>query len=256
MISQYAISEIDDLVKEGLQPSPADIIRLNALGLKIDHGLDDNPLYIMRRVAFVADVRIAEPTIAHSIYFAELMRFCATEDLVTRTCLWAWLLSLDEPPVSAPGPSGVKAVVSDFIDTHFKRTTFAQLAMAVNFCLYGYDSAALERPARPEIGDPSADQPTADDDAVADAWSFEIGLIHEAEILGLGISLADARKHTRAQLHAIVHRALQQQCRAARGAEGSEGYKRGMKNKYIAEFTATLDEIRSRLVEERNRKNG
>ena len=250
MISQYAIAEIDDLIREGLRPTPADIIRLNALGLKVDHGVDDNPLYLAPRVAFVADVRLREPTIAHQLYFAELMRFSDTHDAVTRICLYAWLLSFDEPPAAAPTPAGVRTVVSDFIERHFRRVTFAQLEMAVNFCLYGFDSAALERPTRPQLD--TDDVPTADDDALADAWSFEIGLIHEAEVLVLGITLADARRHTRAQLHAIVHRALQQRYRLA-APKGGEVYKGAIKNKYLAEFTATLDEIRARLAAEKEK---
>ena len=96
MISQYAISEIDDLIKDGLQPSPSDIIRLNALGLKVDHGIDDSPLYTRRRAARLGSAWIREPTIAHHIFMADCRSLLPDGGRVGRAVLRAWVMSLGE----------------------------------------------------------------------------------------------------------------------------------------------------------------
>lgn len=245
MISRYATETIEELEKEGLRLTPADIIRLNALGLKIDRGFDDNPLYTAPRCAFISDVVLREPTIGHSLFAAECFRFCDVDESVTRTCLYAWLLTLDAPPSAHPTVHGIRETISHFIEAHYKRVTFSRLSMAVDFCLYGYDSTALERAVKVSDDGEQLD-PTADDDALSDAWSFDIGLIHEAQALGLGISLRDARSMTRAHLNAVMNRAIQQRYAFADPKDGSRNLKRTLKNKWIAEFEATVDSIRAR----------
>lgn len=248
MISDYAISTIEELQRAGYFPTPADIIRLNALGLKIEKCLDDNPLYLDRRCAFVGDCVLREPTIGHNIRAVEAFRYLDPSDTVTRICLYSWLLATDDPPeilrTYAPRGEALRVALSDHVDAHFKGVTFRQLKMAVEFCLYGYDSAALERPAT--IDESGDELPrTADDDARADAWNFDVGILHEAQALALGLSLADAKSLTQGQLLAVIDRAiLNQQSRTARGADA---FRKSVRNKYITRFEATVDEIKARL---------
>ena len=247
MISQYALDEIDELIKEGLQPTPADIIRLNALGLKVDHGVDDNPLYTRRRAACLGGVWLREPTIAHHLFIADCRAILPDGGRVGNAILRAWVLSLAAPP--AQPPADISGILDSFIKNRLMSVTLDQIEAAVEFCLYGYDSTSLEFPARTQQpGDRPRD--TADETAADDAFSFEIGLVHRCEAIGLGISLADALKHTRAQLHAIYNRAIEKRTElAAQEIHGEFVHER--KNRWLSEFTATCDEIAARLRAEK-----
>lgn len=248
MISKYAISIIEEMKDKGYDLTPQEIIRLNALGLKVDRGLDDNPLYLSRRCAFLAGLILREPTIGHSIYAAKCFKLLDVGDLVTRTCLYGWLLALDRVPDADPTVDGLRAVLSSHVAQHYKDIGFPQLKMAVDFCLYGYDSIALEEPVRTdENGKPLEDalEETADDEAIHDAQCFEVGIIHEAMALGLGITLEDALKLSRAQMMAIIDRAMLNQ-RAAVSGERLAQYRHNLRNKFIIDFQNTVDAIARR----------
>ncbi|MBQ8124663.1 MAG: hypothetical protein IJ173_02130 [Kiritimatiellae bacterium] len=252
MISQYALDAIDELIKAGLQPTPADIIRLNALGLKIDHGVDDTPLYTLRRAARIGGVWLREPTIAHHLFIADCRAILPDGGRVGTAVMRAWVLSLSEPP--AQPPADISAAIDSFIKNQMMDVTLDQIETAVDFCLYGYDSTSLEFPARPQKAD---DQPidTADETAAEEAFSFEIGLVHRCEAIGLGISFADAIKHTRAQLHAIYNRAIEKRAELT-APELRDQFLRDRKNRWISEFDATVDEIAARLRAEKTSQGG
>lgn len=251
MISQFAIAEIEKMQDEGLKPTPADIIRLNAIGLKVDHSAGEVPFYLSRRTATVEGVVLQEPTIGHVLYYQSLKDYgFDLADETTATICHAWVCSFDVdrlPPVVSA--EFVHRAICAFVETYFRRVTFARLKMAVCYVLYGYDSAALEFPAPVEEKDDT--DRTADDAATDDAWDFAIGIVHHAESLGLGISLADARRHTVAEFSAICTDAVERQHRLA---FGSEAVARAVKNDAEKQFYATLIEIRTRLENEREKE--
>lgn len=253
MISNFAIAEIEKMQQDGLAPTPADIVRLNAIGLKISHD-PSSMLYQTRRTARLGDVVLQEPTIGHKLYLTEISRMTDTEDLATMTIVRAWVASFDVdalPPVLSA--NALVRAVSEFMERHFRRITFTRLAMAVNFVYYGYSSDTLEFPVTAPIedaGETGADEKTADEIAEDDAYSFEVGVIHEAEAIGLGISLADARRHTPSELLAIVSRAVEQ--RYSFGPHGPRPVLEHRRDKYTEQFYDTLNSIRERLTRERD----
>lgn len=261
MISQFAIAEIEKMQSEGLAPTPADIIRLNAVGLKVDHSDADAALYQCRRTATIvqqlpdradagAPLRLQEPTIGHTLYISHLRDLgYDIDDDTTLTICRAWVFSHDVDALPVVNSSEeVTALVCAFMEKYCLRVTFARLKMAVAYVMFGYDSATLERPAPIDGPSPDEDQPTADDEAVNDSWNFALGVIHKAESVGLGISLADARRHTVAEMNAIVEDAIDHHYRLA---FGNKTVSKVYKDHYTKQFYATLTEIRDRLTAEK-----
>jgi len=246
VVSQFAIDEIEQMEAEGLHPTPRDIVRLNALGLKVECGQSHAPLYFDRRCVWIGNVCIMEPTIGVSLFAAQYSDVFGADSRVADTCLKAWAFHFKEPPADMP-PKDVADAVSKFITTHFSDIPVKRLIAAVDYCMYGCDSRSFERPARKNAGDAEGER-TADDAAEDEAFNIDIGIVHEAEAMGLGITLADARRHTRAQLNAIMERAIES--RAALTIGGGD-LEKSQKDRYTGEFYATLDEIRARLTAER-----
>ena len=247
MVSDFAIDEIEEMEAEGLHPSPRDVVRLNALGCKVEFGQSHAPLYFDRRCVWVGNICLMEPTIGISLFTAQYSNVFGANTQVADVCLKAWAFHLKEPPAEAPPPKDVVEAVSSFVTTHFSGIPVKRLVAAVDYCLYGCDSRSFESPVcRKAIS--AEGERTADDDAEAEAFNIDIGIVHEAEAMGLGITLADARHHTRAQLNAIMERAIES--RAALTIGGGE-LEKSQKDRYTGEFYATLHEIRARLTAER-----
>lgn len=248
MISPFAIECIEKMERDGLHPTPRDIVRLNALGLKVERGDNPSPLYSRRRCAFVGDAVLREPTIATNIFISERVRTFSPGADFAFVLFMAWALSFDEPPRDAPPDA-----IMDFTREKLRDIPARRVAAAVDYCLYGCDSESLEYPARKEKTDGEREE-TADDSAADELLDVDIGIIHRAEALSLGISLADAMRHTRAQLNAVVRRALEHRADAG-DVQAANALKREH-DRYEGEFYATLDEIRARLENERAMAKG
>lgn len=68
MTSKLAKSEIEKWWSEGLHPSVDDIIKLNALGLKVEKGSEAYNFAACPRVAFLGDWTLFEPTVGKRIW--------------------------------------------------------------------------------------------------------------------------------------------------------------------------------------------
>lgn len=91
MVSQLAQEDIEAMIDEGCIVHPSDVIRLNALGLKLEK-LPDYRLVAMPRIAVVGDVVFRQPTIAQDMFIddaEEIMR----ADPATRLSLKAYVLA-------------------------------------------------------------------------------------------------------------------------------------------------------------------
>jgi len=248
MISRYAIDTIEELQKEGLRLAPADIIRLNALGLKIDRGPDAANLYTKRRAVFLGTLTLREPTIAHALFLSDIRALPAFADIgeAGGVALRAWVLSMDAPPEKPLAAEDALAQVSAFITGPLANLTLAQVRSAVDYCINGFDSAAFEHPA-PADADPDSLEETADDWAHLRDFSYELGLVTQSQTLRLGLTAAEAKSMSARQLAAIVERASDL---AALNRSDNErmAYFREKKNRYISEFDRTVGEMRMRLL--------
>lgn len=69
MVSSLAIADIEALVKAGVTLTPAEIIRLNELAVKIERATDSANVCEAPRVAWVNEIPIYQPTIASEQWF-------------------------------------------------------------------------------------------------------------------------------------------------------------------------------------------
>lgn len=67
MVSEMAREDIEGLMAEGCVVHPSDVVRLNALGLKLEK-LPDFRLAAMPRIAVIGDVVLRQPTIAQDMF--------------------------------------------------------------------------------------------------------------------------------------------------------------------------------------------
>lgn len=242
MISDLMLSEIEAMRRDGLRPTPEDIVRLNAIGLKAERGPDAAALYSMRRaIRLTPQLTLREPTIAHALFYDECARLPEFADAsVTRlVALRAWTLALIDAPDKPVVASEIIAEFDRFVAGPLASASLSQTASAVDYCLHGLDQCELEYP-EPE---PDAAEPPRD-------FAPELVAVSDAIALGLGVSLDDAHRMTRARLAAIVQCAQDKLC-LMMPQDRAGAILRERKNARIAEFNRTADAIRARLSADR-----
>ena len=231
MVSDAAISDIDKLVAEGLKPTPQDIIRLNALALKMErHDSCAMSLFNLPRVAFLGDVVLPEPTLGHEIWLAEAERICDMDDILTNLSITAYACSvIDAKDLPELDKRKIFVAVEKFKET-ISGYTPRQIVAATRYVIDGNDATTGEYPEhkrREETSDES------DGDFCA-----AIGVLCNGIAVGLGVSLEDGKKLTRAQLEAMKENALETKGLYDRKA---------MRGIFAADYFATLDSIKERL---------
>ena len=91
MVSKLAEEDIEALIEEGCTIHPSDVIRLNALGLKIEKK-PDFTLSALPRIAVVGDVVLRQPTIAQDIFLDDATEILSN-DPATILALETYVLS-------------------------------------------------------------------------------------------------------------------------------------------------------------------
>ena len=236
MVSDLAISEVDAMRRRGLDPSVADIVRLNALALAISHGPYAAYQFALPRVAFLpgadgGDLVLREPTIAHEIWLAKVRQTVDMDDESAFACRLYAAATMDAATLPDPyNREAVKSAVEGAL-ARFGRNTFSAVRLALEYVITGGLHTDGEYATVPECEAPT-------DDAILE--SVAVGVVKDAMSMKLGISLRDALRMTRGQLLEIIY--------SASGADmkGSESGKR----RRVA-FFRTVDEITARLEAER-----
>ena len=244
MVSETAIASIDELHARGLDPSPRDVIRLNALGLQLEAVRAKrvaSSTYLLPRVAQVSpELWFRQPAIGHEIWLDKVERNLARGDMDSRLALTAFALSRD---VSAlPDPDSPEAVSSAMDEFAAKCASYTrdQLYQAIDYALHGFNPAEGEVPAaKPDNG--SSDGDDAD-------WMecVAIGVLNEGRAVLWGATEADLKRMTKRQLADVI-----QSAKAYHGMalDTDEDF-------YQGRYYATLDEIAARLESERKSPDG
>lgn len=183
MVSEMAREDIEQMWADGLHPSVADIIRLNALGLKCELSRGAAEYFTLPRVAFLGKLTFREPTIGHNLWIDKVMRFCDEYDLPTIKAVTAFALSrsLDKLP-DADDREAVKEAVGKFSAEDLRPFTFAQLCCALTYAECGASAIAKEYP---EFDD---DETKSEDDV---AESIGAGVMLDLLTMGLGLSVRE-----------------------------------------------------------------
>ena len=145
MVSDTAMSDINKLVAEGLKPTPQDIIRLNALALKIErHESCAMSLFNLPRVAFLGNIILREPTLGHEIWLAEVERICDMDDILTNLAVTAYACSvIDAKDLPELDKRKIFIAVEKFKET-ISGYTPRQIVAATRYVIDGNDATTGE----------------------------------------------------------------------------------------------------------------
>lgn len=139
MVSKLAKATIEKWWGEGLRPTVEQIVRLNALGLKVESGNDVWNFAACPRVAFLGDWTLFEPTIGKRIWM-DTARQLLKDDYQTQIYFTAWALNC--PDDELPKMNDVKNIigaVKKFAEEVIINFTETQLFMAIDYALNGND---------------------------------------------------------------------------------------------------------------------
>lgn len=201
------LEDAEDLAKRGVQLSPREVVRLNAFGLRAERGTVSTALFSIRRACICHDMVLHEPTIGHHVWLAEAERVLDLADGETWCYTRAyWLSHINAADLAPVGlPRVLEAVVKDWARRHLADLTLRELRAAMAYA----ENGATDTDG--EDGPRGSTETDAAAPAVGDDWCSELAVVHEAQSMGLGIKLADAMTMTRAQLRAVIDRALRVQ---------------------------------------------
>jgi hypothetical protein len=233
MTSDLAENEVAAMVAQGLKPTVRDIVRLNAIALRIQYGTYNTEKYALPRVAFLGSLALRQPTIAHELW---LDRVTAIVDMDDQSYFACRLYVASRPAAALCDPLDrklVKAEVEKCL-ADFGAYTLEAVSLALRYVWVGGGELDAERPAPRPHDDTMPDLPP-------DA-SIALGALHDGVAVKLGISLADLRSMTRTQLLSVIHSAV-----------GMDGDAKGRAiGRARIDFFRTLDEIKARLEKERD----
>jgi len=208
MVSEIAVADIEEMRAEGLNPSVRDIIRLNALAIKMQAAKKKHPAtsldYLPRVAAISPNLSFRQPTVGHEIWLGKVDRI-ATPTYQTALAVKAFALSRPASELPDPDdPESVRVAVETFAATcaDFTRD---QIYAALDYVIYGSSSLVGEYPEPPPTdGDERVPDGTEDED-----WRecVAVGVLHEGHVALFGMSRADMERMTRRQLEDEIMRA-------------------------------------------------
>ena len=236
MVSITAKEDIEAMMTAGFNPAVSDIIRLNALGLKIEQSQRPaEELYYLPRVAFLGDVAIYQPTIGHDIWLHEMEAFFDTGDIESAFAITAYACSFADADMLPRKTEEVLKGMCAF-KKKLARFTTEQVVSAVRYAVSGTLDSVGEYPERTQ-------KETEEDKEDFDGTPcVSIGVLHSCVAMNMNVSLTEARKLTRSQLENMREIAL---------ATSGRVDKKKLKDTLTAEYFATLAAIRERLEKEK-----
>lgn len=201
MVSEAAVEDIERLAGEGVHLSPREVVRLNALGLRMERpARPEEALFYLPRVAVLGDVHLHEPTLGHEAWLdqvAELVNMDEGDTLFAVKLFAISHASADELPSPYDAEAvanGVAAISARLKDCTERQVVAAMLYAESGLCADDGESAPLR-----DDGDEDEPRP--------ERFSVATGVILNGVAI-TGLSVAEARGLTRAQMSAMRLRAL------------------------------------------------
>lgn len=229
MVSEMAMEDIAQMRADGVSVTDRDVIRLNALALRVERNPDAASTSELPRVAFLGDVAFREPSLAAELWMVDAGRHFDCRDSATFLALRAY--SLTRTPDELPDPLDLRKVrgaVRAFCRRDIGAFTVRQVMAAIEYATEGSDPAWGEHPAP----DPDAKPAAAGGERVE---AFEAGILADGVALKLG-TLRELSHLTESQMLAMIHAKLR-----SKGAEDNE-----RKSQAVMEYERTKDEIKTR----------
>lgn len=209
MITDQFKKDYRQLVAQGVEFTPEDIVRLNALSVKARLSRTAAHSVHLPRLAFMprdswwhAPIVLREPTIAHSLWLERAAEFI--DPVKGRNWLFLHGFALSRRADALPDAAKPRKVISavyGFAKKRLARFTEDQLSAAVDYALYGADWTACEFA-------PQKKPETEDDGRDPGRPSPTIGLLTSARVMRLPITLDEARGMTSSELQEAIMRGL------------------------------------------------
>lgn len=234
MVSKTAQADIEDMWEQGLKPSVSDIIRLNALGIKLERcNKPDESIFNIRRCAFLGDgenhICFMQPTVAHDIWRDTVEKIIDFDDSETSIATDAYICATpyDKLP-NANDYEVIKKSINEFLKSLYPYTT-NQIAAAILYCTHGTDWMQ---------GEYAPPNPNEKHDTYDEFDSISLGIMLGGIATGIGLTLSEAKSLTRSQIMSMIHRHTY--------CEGNIDKKRILST-LEDDYFRTLDEITAQL---------
>lgn len=228
------------LMDEGCVIHPSDVVRLNALGLKLERSaFSSSSLFCLPRVAYLGDVILRQPTMGHEIWLDEVGQIMDMSDPATNLAVTAYACSVHDADDLPKSHSKMRVMIALMtFKIRVRKYTLQQIINATRYVCNGNDAELYEYPV-------ANNKSNDENDYVDNEMSMPIGIILDGVARGLGISLADAKQMTQSQYVLTVKRYL---------------YVHGLldlkdeNERARADYFATFESIKNRAYDERDRK--
>ena len=225
MTSPLCRDDINEIWSNGGKVTVDDIVRLNAIALKIT----DNPatrLAVLPRFVSVNGVHFREPNVEQSMFLDEA-RAVFPDDDGTQLAITAYVLAHDDADIKQlRHPFLFRAKVAAWMLRHMRKCTIEEIEQIVYYCITGCEQTTGEYP--PYVG--SGDN----EDRIGGPKSW--ALFDYLESAALGIDSVAALRATSPQLSAMIERAY----------VVNKTPLSNTANKLTADYYRTLDEIKQR----------
>ena len=236
MVSKTAEADFEDLREAGLEPTFRDIIRLNALALRVEGLKAGFALSELPRVAFLGDAAFREPTVGSEMWLASASRLFDGNDAETFMMLRAFSLSM--PQDALPDPASERqtlGALQAFRDS-LAFATIPQLMAAVGYAVHGFKDSECETPERRKDGEDGED--------AEEGPCYEVGLLRQGMVCRLGPAK---------ELKDLPPRALREMVTRAMSRDHGCDARRDAVSDAEDDYLRTLDAITERLREERGK---
>lgn len=235
MISETAMSDIARLRADGIDVPPREVVRLNALGLKLERGADSPEVYAAPRVAFLHGVVFNEPTLGAEMWMRQAQDAFNIDDeetffsLRVVSCVTPWREL--PPPTNLSAVQGAAKAVMD----RLRGATYRQVLNALDWCIYGNNPEDDELPP-PRQDDDDEKKPVE----IPARFSPEYGLFYRGVAARIGTA-ADMKDLTYSAMLYVCDRAEQLETAGKFNAPD----RKAEKNKASGDYFRALDAIRA-----------
>lgn len=232
MTSDLAMEDIESIMNEGGKVSPQDVVRLNALALKITNSATCD-IATLPRVACAYGITFREPTIQQDMFISECSRIFSNDD-TSYIAIQAWTLAHDSDDCNEKllrHPMMFMMRVKLWIMKNLRKATCNELERIIYYVRFGSDPTTGEWPVY------MIDDTPYDDEAGSQKSWIVANYLHSVAI---GIDSVAALRATSPQLTAMIERAY-----LHRGAPLGDSEK-----KATADYYRTLDSIRKKAFPE------
>jgi hypothetical protein len=237
MVSRLAERDAARLSQMGVTLSLADSVRLNALGLQVEHSPNLHQPYLLPRVAIVDKLVLREPTLGQQIWLDDFTRLVNFEDNVTCLCVSA--LAYSTPSSDLPPLSDLDMCIERVreLSKRIQHIGVRALASALLYVAKGIDDTLEEYAPKPK-GETDVNIPEDAD------ISISLGVMLDGVVVKLGVSLSEAKSLTRSQLEYLRNEAIEASL-IEQGVKAQAISETRRRNKH-REYLRFYDELRRR----------